>query len=65
MADDVENASNTSEFFLNVALFNARNVKPELPKTGYCYNCHDPVPSDAKFCDTDCRSDWEMRKRNR
>lgn len=31
------------------------------PYTGYCYNCGARVPSPRRWCDADCRDDWEKR----
>ena len=32
-----------------------------LPPTGFCYNCDEPLPNERKFCDSDCRDDWQAR----
>lgn len=32
-----------------------------LPFTGCCYNCDASVPDGHRFCDADCRDDWEKR----
>ncbi len=32
-----------------------------LPAVGECYNCRDIVPPGVRFCDRDCRADWELR----
>lgn len=38
--------------------------RPEGPKPcGYCYNCEEPVAEGMRWCDTDCRSDYERRKK--
>lgn len=31
------------------------------PYTGYCYNCGVPVIDPRRWCDADCRDDWEKR----
>jgi hypothetical protein len=36
----------------------------EIPAVGRCYNCESSVPSGARFCDADCRKDWEDRRRS-
>ena len=28
---------------------------------GCCYNCDALVPDGHRFCDTDCRDDWQRR----
>ena len=30
--------------------------------TGRCHNCEAPLEGDARFCDADCRSDWQSRQ---
>ncbi len=39
--------------------------RPELQPTGSCHNCGEAVLSDARFCDSDCRDDFEKREKNR
>lgn len=56
--DEMDYASRTSEFLTDVAL---RNKKPELPQTGRCHNCEEPIAS-GKFCDADCREDYDKRR---
>lgn len=35
------------------------------PPDGHCLNCADPVFDTARFCDADCRSDWERAQERR
>ena len=37
--------------------------KPELTKTGFCYNCGESIKLNANYCDADCRQDFEKRNR--
>lgn len=32
---------------------------------GQCHNCLEPVGEGARFCDADCRDDWQQRNRMR
>ena len=35
--------------------------KPEGPKAiGHCLNCETPLPKGMRWCDADCRHDWEL-----
>lgn len=43
----------------------ARKRNQELPPTGSCHNCGEAVLSDSRFCDKDCRDDFEKREKNR
>lgn len=41
---------------------------PILPYCGQCYWCGEPLPSPRRWCDADCRDDWERdhaRRRTR
>lgn len=38
--------------------------KPEGPKpTGRCLCCDDPLPLERRWCDADCRDDYEKQER--
>lgn len=40
--------------------------KPEGPlPTGFCYNCVEPLPDGHRWCDADCRDDWEKLNANK
>lgn len=36
---------------------------PALPYTGRCHNCGEVTGNDMRFCDADCRDDFERRER--
>lgn len=36
--------------------------KPQLTPKGTCYNCLEPVPAIAEFCNADCLKDYELRE---
>ena len=29
---------------------------------GRCHNCDEPLEGDDRFCDADCRGDWQARQ---
>lgn len=36
---------------------------PEGPKpTGFCFFCHTPVKGQRRWCDAECRDDWEREQ---
>lgn len=39
--------------------------KPNLPPTGYCYYCSEPVRAGHRFCDALCRDDYDEEQRLR
>lgn len=44
----------------DIALRQARAAAASLPEpTGVCLNCCDAVPDGHRWCDADCRDDWE------
>lgn len=59
MANEADRAQVFEQRALQAAL---ANRAPSLPRTGLCHNCADPVPTQALFCDGDCRDDWEKRQ---
>lgn len=42
-----------------------RNKEESLRFRGYCHYCYEPVAHPQRFCDLDCRSDWDKEDRMR
>lgn len=61
MSDEIDRANERSEQFLQHSLGNAMKAKPTMPPIGCCYNCEAPLEGDARFCDSDCRDDFQLR----
>jgi hypothetical protein len=61
MGDIADQANDTADLFLQEALTHKKEVAPDY--TGYCHYCHDPVPGNLRWCDMDCRDDWEKHQR--
>jgi hypothetical protein len=59
MADNVDEANDMAELHLSVELTKPREVC--LPLTGSCYYCD--AMTDDRFCDADCRDDFERNQR--
>jgi hypothetical protein len=59
MSDDVDNAQLITEHLLNVALYCSRRDEPNATATGFCLYCDEPVVSPRRWCDAQCRDDWE------
>lgn len=60
MADNVDVATEHSELILAAGL---RLRKPEAPSArGHCLNCAEPLCSGQRWCDEDCKWDWERRQ---
>lgn len=58
--DEVDIANENAENLLRLQL-SARKPVPE--QTGLCLNCDEPTA--GRFCDVDCRHDFERRNRER
>ena len=60
MSDIIDQGTEAAQTFLDAAL---SQRKPEGPTPcGFCYNCNAQVASDQRWCDRDCRDDWEKRR---
>lgn len=59
--DLIDQANEAAELFRTAAL---SQRKPEGPQaTGYCYNCEAHLKPRQRWCDTQCRADWEKTER--
>ena len=56
MSDEIDIASVQEEAYRAAAL-NRRHAS--LPSVGQCYSCGAPVEGSLRFCNADCRDDWE------
>jgi hypothetical protein len=65
MPDIIDDATDHIEKSMAAALEAQRNKPPLMPPTGNCYNCGESVADGAKFCDIDCRHDFELRNRRK
>lgn len=64
MADIIDEANERAELRLRKQLEVRKPAGPE--PTGYCLNCDqpfDPEDDQRRWCDADCRDDWELRHR--
>lgn len=62
MTDLYDQATEREETERARAIERARTATA-LPFVGACYNCDAAVPAGHRFCDVDCRNDWEKRAR--
>ena len=60
--DEADAADLTQEQALTAAL---RRRHATLPAVGQCYSCGEPVEGNAKFCNAECREDFERAERAR
>jgi len=57
MADEAERAAELEELHRQNAL---RHRKPELKPKGRCHYCDETLPEGLKFCDAECRDEYEI-----
>jgi len=57
--DDIDRAQDQAEKILAANI--AAVPHDTLPATGDCYNCGASVPSGHRFCDVDCRDDYDRQ----
>lgn len=65
--DEVDRAALETELRL-CSLLSLRDNKPDAVATGFCLNCDEPLEEteeepQPRWCDSDCRDDWEKRSR--
>lgn len=58
-----DQATRQEELLREVALKRAANHALPLPATGVCHWCDALLPEGVRFCDRDCRDDWERSAR--
>jgi len=64
MADLIDLAQDAAERFLAMSLRNAQHRDTISPKaTGECLSCGNAVALERRWCDADCRDDWERNAR--
>lgn len=55
--DEFELASQHEELRRTLAINTRRPAGPAA--TGYCLCCDEPLPPGQRWCNADCREDWE------
>lgn len=57
MADDIDMAQERDALLLEAQLAHRKPVGPMA--TGKCLTCDEPMPAGHRWCDADCRDDFE------
>jgi len=64
MSDMVDLAQEQSERLEEIRLRNCRLQAQAAPlPTGVCFNCGELVMDSLRWCDIECRDDWERQQR--
>tara|TARA_R110000772_G_scaffold32788_4_gene80063 strand:- start:1130 stop:1336 length:207 start_codon:yes stop_codon:yes gene_type:complete len=62
MADDADMTQARAEIEESLRRkFSTPAITVKLEATGYCLNCEEVVGEGERFCDKDCRDDFELR----
>lgn len=62
--DDVDLVQERDERFAPYQIANSK--KAEGPAAiGICHYCAEPVPEQHRWCDAECRSDWEYEEKRK
>lgn len=62
MSDEADKAQDREELEDQIRRKYTRKPELEVPPTGYCLNCGEPVKYDMRWCDVFCRNDWAGRQ---
>lgn len=67
MADDIDIAQENQQRLHDARINQARSRagQLEVKATGYCLNCDEPLASGLRFCDADCRDDYQKMNKMR
>lgn len=57
--DDADRASDLNEFILAANLREQSAHEQPAQATGFCLYCDAPLNPGQRWCDADCRDDWE------
>ncbi len=57
--DDIDRAEAQSAEFLRRRIDEERSKTSVIPATGYCLNCDTALPDGRRWCDAECRNDFE------
>jgi len=61
MADEIDQAQEQIEQQLHFAFMTRQ--RDNLRPIGACWFCHEELTETMLFCSSDCRDDWDKRKR--
>lgn len=63
MADEIDHSERMAYELLTRAIAHAASQKLEVEAIGKCHNCGTRLSGGLRWCDADCRTDWERRGR--
>jgi hypothetical protein len=60
--DEIDRANDRAQQFLDHSLATAAKAATLPAANGHCLNCEEVVADAERFCDCDCRDDWQHRQ---
>ena len=61
MADEADRANDYAQAALDANISRARTWNLHIEDSDTCMNCGEPTKDGRRWCNTDCRIDWERR----
>ncbi|CAB4127874.1 Protein of unknown function DUF2116, Zn-ribbon [uncultured Caudovirales phage] len=62
MTDEFDRASDLEQQYRDIAIKSVRSKDTNFKFIGLCLNCGSKINQDKRFCDIDCRNDYEKRE---
>lgn len=62
MADFADMGAAREQQDLELALKQRKPCGPQ--PTGYCLSCGEPLCADLRWCDAECRDDWQAQQKH-
>ena len=63
VGDEIDRGNEQAQLILDMNIAKAR-VGHQIQFTGACHNCGDSVGHQQRFCDVNCRNDYQARNPN-
>lgn len=61
--DDADRAAEREDIDREAAVAAIRRRIEAMPSLGYCYYCGEALRAGKRFCDSDCRDDYERQEK--
>lgn len=61
--DDADRAADREDIAREAAVAAIRRRIEAIPSLGYCYYCGEALRAGKRFCDSDCRDDYERQEK--
>lgn len=65
MTDIIDRASDREQIDRDRAIDAARSAQPSARATGHCLWCNAELAQGNRWCDSECREDWELNQESR